>query len=246
MKIRRRQRGRRRPLHRWGLAAVLVCLSGPSSSLAAPGPPQWLSVAVLEGKVYPRPDRTTAPLTILPYATRVEALERAGPPDLLQWWVRVRPSESAEASPSEHTKTDAVDLEGDSTGASAATGAATSPAAAGWMLSTVLDARELVRDLEGDQKAIRRVAKQNQALAGRSFEDEVERRLTEGDGTLASATLQLEAALADRESLAVSDLDAFRREGSLPPFAATGAASTVDPPSTPRDEGTLDSGEGPP
>ena len=238
MKIRRRQRRRRRPLHRWGLAAVLVCLSGSSSSLAAPGPPQWLSVAVLEGKVYPRPDRTTAPLTILPYATRVEALERAGPPDLLQWWVRVRPSDGAETSASASTATDAGDPAGHS--------ADTPPAAEGWMLSTVLDARELVQDLEGDKKAIRRVAKQNQALAGRSFEDEVERRLAEGDGALANATIQLETALAQRESLAVSDLDAFRHEGSLPPFTATGAASTVDPPSTPRDEGDVVAGEGPP
>ena len=104
------------------------------------------------------------------------------------------------------------------------------------MLSTVLDARELVQDLEGDRKAIRRVGKQAQALAGRSFEDEVERRLAAGDDELAGAALRLSTALDAHKPLEAEDLDAFRREGALPPLDDSPGENSTEASSPPPDE----------
>lgn len=185
------------------LCLALLVLVLPARTAAGDGAPtkEQRSVGVIEGKVYPTPDRTQPPVSRLPYASRVELLDSAGPPDLLQPWHRIR-----------ETGVDDGDCDGDGGDTTEAAGPVE-----GWMLDSILDSRPLLARGEKDRRSFR-ARRQEQTLAGRSFEDEVEQRLKRRKPELGRALEAIDQALADIPPGELETLHTFRREGQLRPL----------------------------
>jgi len=113
--------------------------------------------------------------------------------------------------------------------------------ASGWLHGSALTARRLV--LVADSRKLRKkVADQQElALAGRSFQDEVEAKYRKKKKELAPGFQRLDQLLATSEEPTPEELADFREEGGLEPLP--GATAATPEPGDPPDAGGEDGAE---